>query len=129
MTRSPIRRSRSRSKIKRTARMKHAMLGPTLLAIMCVTGFALAADDAPTTAPSSPAPAFSPPPQVALPPGMKPLCEGKTLDGWNQIPANSWEVKDGVIASLGVGRGVIYTTQQAAKYRIIFDIRHVIGNK
>src|SRR5689334_18547131 len=29
----------------------------------------------------------------------KSLFEGKTLDGWTQIPPNTWEVKDGTMAS------------------------------
>jgi hypothetical protein len=31
----------------------------------------------------------------------KPIFDGKTLNGWIQIPAASWEVKDGVMASTG----------------------------
>jgi len=65
-----------------------------------------------------------PRPQVPLPPGMTPIFDGKTLDGWVQVPANSWTVKDGILASLGVARGVLYTVDQYSKYRIIFDIRH-----
>ena len=60
---------------------------------------------------------------------MTPLFDGKTLDGWSQIPANSWAVKNGAIASLGIGRGVIYTNKQYDRYRIIFDMRHIYGNK
>src|SRR5437868_6595750 len=45
-------------------------------------------------------------PDAVLQP-TKPIFDGKTLDGWIQIPANSWEVKDGAMASRGVGRGVI----------------------
>jgi Domain of Unknown Function (DUF1080) len=68
-----------------------------------------------------------PRPEVPLPPGMTPLFDGKTLDGWTAEPADSWTVKDGIIASRGVGRGVLYTVNQYDNYRIIFDIRHVSG--
>jgi enterochelin esterase-like enzyme len=68
-----------------------------------------------------------PRPEVPLPPGMKPLFNGQTLDGWVQEPADSWTVKDGIIASRGLGRGVLYTTKQYGEYRVIFDVRHVSG--
>jgi hypothetical protein len=55
------------------------------------------------------------------------LFDGKTLNGWNQIPANSWVVKDSVMASLGMGRGVIYTTKEYENYRLIFTVRHISG--
>jgi hypothetical protein len=57
----------------------------------------------------------------------KPLFDGKALDGWVQIPANSWEVKDGAMASRGVGRGVIYTEKDYSKFRLVFLMRHVSG--
>ena len=57
----------------------------------------------------------------------KPLFDGKTLDGWNQIPANSWEVKGGAIASRGVGRGVIYSEKDYSKFRLVFLMRHISG--
>jgi hypothetical protein len=57
----------------------------------------------------------------------KPLFDGKSLDGWNQIPADSWEVKDGAMASLGKGRGVIYTKDDYSKFRLVFLMRHVSG--
>ncbi len=72
-------------------------------------------------------PAQSAAPEVPLPSGLTRLFDGKTLEGWAQIPDNSWAVKDGAIASLGVGRGVIHTTKFFSRYRIIFDIRHVSG--
>jgi hypothetical protein len=84
-----------------------------------------AAQSAPTV-PTTTA-ASIPPPTVPLPAGMKPLFDGKTLDGWVQAPPNSWTVKDGVIASLGAGRGILYTAGQYDRYRIIFDVRHVWG--
>jgi hypothetical protein len=78
---------------------------------------------APTTSPSANIGSL-PRPDVPLPPGMTPLFDGKTLDGWVQIPANSWTVKDGILASLGAGRGVLYTAKEYTNYRVIFDIRH-----
>jgi hypothetical protein len=38
-----------------------------------------------------------------------------------------WEVKDGAIASTGVGRGVIYTAKDYGRYRLMFTMRHVSG--
>jgi hypothetical protein len=71
-----------------------------------------------------------------LPPGLpevvlkqtKPIFDGKSLDGWVQIPADSWTVKDGAMASRGAGRGVIYTKEDYSKYRLVFTMRHVSGN-
>jgi hypothetical protein len=57
----------------------------------------------------------------------KPIFDGKSLDGWVQIAADSWEVKDGAMASRGVGRGVIYTKDDYSKYRLVFLMRHVSG--
>jgi hypothetical protein len=59
----------------------------------------------------------------------KPLFDGKTLDGWLQIPENSWTVKDGAMASTGAGRGVIYTKDDFSKYRLLFTLRHVSGER
>ncbi len=66
---------------------------------------------------------------AALPAGMTSLFDGKTLDGWIQIPADSWTVKDGAMTSTGKGRGVIYTQGDHSRYRLIFTMRHVSGNK
>ena len=68
-----------------------------------------------------------PRPDVPLPPGMTPIFDGKTLNGWVQVPDNSWTVQDGILASRGVGRGVLYTANEYSRYRVIFDIRHVSG--
>ena len=57
----------------------------------------------------------------------EPLFDGQTLDGWLQIPADTWVVKDGAMASTGAGRGVIYTAQDYAKFRLLFTMRHVRG--
>lgn len=57
------------------------------------------------------------------------LFDGKSLDGWVQIPPDSWTVTNGAMASLGVGRGVIYTAEDYSHYRLMFTMRHVYGNK
>jgi hypothetical protein len=38
-----------------------------------------------------------------------------------------WEVKDGVMASTGAGRGVIYTVKDYRRYRLMLTMRHVSG--
>ncbi|HTV47024.1 MAG TPA: DUF1080 domain-containing protein [Phycisphaerae bacterium] len=63
--------------------------------------------------------------QMQVQPEFVSLFDGKTLNGWIQIPENSWTVKDGAIASLGVGRGMIYTTDDYSFYRLIFTARHI----
>jgi hypothetical protein len=57
----------------------------------------------------------------------KPIFDGKSLDGWVQVPPGSWAVKDGAMASTGAGRGVIYTKDDYTKYRLVFTMRHVAG--
>jgi hypothetical protein len=42
--------------------------------------------------------------------------------------STSWAVKDGAMASTGVGRGVIYTKDDYANYRIVFEMRQISGN-
>jgi 3-keto-disaccharide hydrolase len=66
---------------------------------------------------------------AATPAGGDSLFAGQSLDGWKQIPADSWTVKDGAMSSLGTGRGVIYTAQDFAKYRLFFTMRHVGAEK
>jgi hypothetical protein len=58
----------------------------------------------------------------------RPIFDGKSLDGWIQVPADSWKVTDGAMASTGNGRGVIYTRDDYKKYRLVFTMRHVSGN-
>jgi Domain of Unknown Function (DUF1080) len=68
---------------------------------------------------------------------MTPLFDGKSLDGWNASVKGSeqpdkttaWTVKGGALASLGAGRGVLYTDKGFGNYRIIFTMRHVSGTK
>jgi len=55
------------------------------------------------------------------------LFDGKTLDGWIQSPADAWTVKDGAMASKGIGRGVIYTKDDYSSFRLIFTMRHLSG--
>jgi hypothetical protein len=43
-------------------------------------------------------------------------------------PSTSWGVKDGALASTGAGRGVIYTAQDYAHYRVVFQVRQISGN-
>jgi hypothetical protein len=57
------------------------------------------------------------------------LFDGRTLDGWQQIPAGSWTVTNGAMASLGLARGTIYTTNDYGHYRLTFSMRHISGNK
>ncbi len=45
-----------------------------------------------------------------------------------QSAATGWAVKDGAMASLGTGRGVIYTENDYERFRLTFTMRHVSGN-
>jgi hypothetical protein len=76
-------------------------------------------------------PADTGPQSHALPEAVlkrtKPIFDGTSLNGWVQVPADSWTVKDGAMASTGAGRGVIYTKDDYTKYRLIFTMRHVSG--
>ena len=42
--------------------------------------------------------------------------------------STGWVVKDGAMASTGVGRGVIYTAKDYGRFRLMFTMRHVSGN-
>lgn len=42
--------------------------------------------------------------------------------------SSGWTVKDGAMASLGTGRGVIYTVNDYSRYRLMFTMRHISGN-
>ena len=55
------------------------------------------------------------------------LFDGKTLDGWIQIPPDSWTVTNGVLADKGTARGVLYTKNDYSHYRLMFTVRHVSG--
>jgi len=41
---------------------------------------------------------------------------------------NGWTVKDGLMASTGSGRGVIYTANDYSRFRLMFTMRHVSGD-
>jgi hypothetical protein len=63
------------------------------------------------------------------------LFDGRTLKGWLQIenkpadpPLPGWIVKDGAMASTGIGRGVIYTVHDYSRFRLMFTMRHVSGS-
>lgn len=65
------------------------------------------------------------------------LFDGKTLDGWIDLEKNAgtastsatgWTVKDGVMASTGAGRGVLYTARDFSRFRLMFTMRHVSGS-
>ena len=71
--------------------------------------------------------ASTPPPPARFAPGMTPLFDGRTLAGWTQMPADSWTVRNGIVASLGAARGVMYTNQSFGRYRVMFDVRHHAG--
>jgi hypothetical protein len=97
------------------------------------TGGSPVADAAPP-APTPPAPDGGP---AAVPPGppgafapcpnCKPIFDGKTLDGWQQDPAGSFEVKDGAIASTGKGAHA-WTKDDYGEFRIFFSVRQIKGN-
>ncbi len=76
------------------------------------------------------------PPRVAVPlskaaldkiNSLTSLFDGKTLDGWQQHPPNSWIVKDGAMSSLGNARGCIYTKGEYGNFRLIFNMRHALA--
>jgi hypothetical protein len=56
------------------------------------------------------------------------LFNGKNLDGWHQVPAHSWTVKGRAMTSLGVGRGMIYSSKDYSRYRLMFTARQISGN-
>ena len=100
------------------------MMKPThLLAFLLTFASLLHAQTNPSTQPSLPAPT------APLPPNLTKIFDGKSLDGWAQLPADSWIVRDNILASVGLDRGVIFTKESYDRYRIVFDVRHVAGNK
>ncbi len=56
------------------------------------------------------------------------LFDGSSLDEWIQVPANSWIIKDGAMASTGAGRGYIYSKEEFSHYRLMFSVRQVKGD-
>jgi hypothetical protein len=59
---------------------------------------------------------------------MTKIFDGVGLSNWEMCPANSWVVKDGVMASTGAGRGYIATKPDYGDFRLIFSLRQVSGN-
>ncbi len=100
-----------------------------LLAVAISTN--LLAQDAPTFPPPSPL-SKAALEKIAM---MTPHFDGKTLAGWkastkgtNAVDiTKAWTVKDGAMASLGEGRGVLHTEKEFGNYRLIFTMRHVSG--
>jgi hypothetical protein len=87
-----------------------------------------APDAAPPTTGSDAAPSADPP--VAggsICPKCKSIFDGKTLDGWQQDPAGSFVVKDGVIASTGKGAHA-WTKEDYGDFRIFMTVRQIKGN-
>ena len=114
--------------------MTQSLLGIALAAVLVVAAFAARAaaqSSGPTTSPTTQESIATigsiPPSDAPLPPGVTKIFDGKSLDGWKQIPPDSWIAKNGVVASLGAARGVIFTAREYGRYRIIFDVRHVYG--
>lgn len=56
-------------------------------------------------------------------PNCRAAFDGVTLDGWTQVPANSWSVTNGAMHSLAPARGYIYTDRLYGSFRFIFVSR------
>jgi hypothetical protein len=57
-------------------------------------------------------------------PGLVTLFDGQSLNGWVQVPANSWSVVGGAMHSLGTARGYMYTLNRTyGSFRLIFTSR------
>jgi hypothetical protein len=66
---------------------------------------------------------------ASLCPKCKSLFDGKTLDGWQQDPAGSFVVKNGVIASTGKGAHA-WTKDDYGDFRIFLTVRQIkMGHK
>ena len=115
-------------------------LASSLMKIFCCLALSLtfapnlfAQQPVTNTAPEPPAPLSSAAMEKIR--RMSPLFDGQTLTGWKfsmkgsnaMDPGNAWTVKDGAMASLGTGRGVIYTENEYGDYRLVFKIHHVSG--
>ncbi|MEO7798067.1 MAG: DUF1080 domain-containing protein [Opitutaceae bacterium] len=107
-----------------------------LLAVSLLVTVGLRAQDATKkSGPTFPPPSELQPETLAQLSQMTPLFDGKTLEGWiatDKIdnPADitqAWTVKDGAMASLGAGRGMIYTKKSYGNYRLVFQMRHLSG--
>jgi hypothetical protein len=56
------------------------------------------------------------------------LLEDAYPAGLAKSVSTGWIVKDGAMASTGVGRGVIFTAKDYGRFRLMFTMRHVSGN-
>ncbi|MGB6198035.1 MAG: hypothetical protein WBF35_00665, partial [Candidatus Acidiferrales bacterium] len=56
------------------------------------------------------------------------LLEDAYPEELSKAVATGWIVTDGAMASTGAGRGVIYTVNDYARFRLMFTMRHVSGN-
>ncbi|MCX6143064.1 MAG: DUF1080 domain-containing protein [Ignavibacteriales bacterium] len=56
------------------------------------------------------------------------LLEDVYADELTKSPDISWVAKDGIMASTGAGRGVIYTEKDYVNVRLIFQVRQSSGN-
>jgi hypothetical protein len=54
--------------------------------------------------------------------GLKKIFDGTTTMGWDMNPAGNCVVKDGTLASSGVGRGWCATKEDYTHYRILFKL-------
>ncbi len=112
--------------------MKHL----NLLALSLLVSVGLRAQEgSKKNEPTFPAPVELKPEALSKLSQMTPLFDGKTLNGWIAIDKKSnpaditqaWTVKDGAMASLGAGRGMIYTEKSYGNYRLVFQMRHLSG--
>jgi hypothetical protein len=56
------------------------------------------------------------------------LLEDAYPDELAKSSLTGWTVKDGAMASTGVGRGVIYTAKDYGRFRLMLSMRHISGN-
>jgi hypothetical protein len=85
-------------------------------------------DAAPPSTGSDAAPSVDPPAAGgSICPKCKSIFDGKTLDGWQQDPAGSFVVKDGVIASTGKGAHA-WTKEDYGDFRMFLTVRQIKGN-
>jgi Domain of Unknown Function (DUF1080) len=84
------------------------------------------ADAGPPSTPDA-GPVEGPPGSFPLCPKCKQIFDGKTLDGWEQSPAGSFEVKDGAIASTGKGAHA-WTKEDYGDFRIFFQVKQISGD-
>jgi len=109
----------------------HCILALSLL----FTPGLMAQTDGTNTAPTFPPPTALGQEALSKIRRMTTIFDGKTLDGWKASVkgtnaadiAEAWTVKEGAMASLGAGRGVLHTEKEFGNYRLVFQMRHVSG--